>query len=398
MPKKLTTKEFIDKARKVHGNKYDYTKVEYINSHTKVCIICPKHGEFWQKPNNHIGNNQGCPKCCRTKKLITEEFIKEAKEIHGNKYDYSKVEYINNKTKVCIICPIHGEFWQTPNKHLSGNGCKECGNIRISKSRLLSHEDFMKKLIKIHGDKYNYSKTQYLNANTKVCVICPIHGEFWMLPSNLTAPNHPQGCPKCGRQKRGEDQTYSLQEIIKLSKETHGDKYDYSKVKYINYHTKVCIICHKHGEFWQRPADHIRGNGCPICKASKLEEEMSEFLRKNNINFCQEHTFDWLKNKHSLKLDFFLTDYNLVIECQGMQHFKPVNFGTQTIEEGNKKLARTLESDKIKYNLCQEHGIKVLYYSNLGIDYPYHVFEDKDELLKEIKKHESNSTQSEQQR
>ena len=124
--KKLSTEEWIQKAKKVHGDKYDYSKVKYYNAHTKVCIICPIHGEFWQTPASHLMGN-ACPKCGGKTKLNTDKFIHRAKEIHGDKYDYSKVEYINATTKVCIICPIHGEFWQTPAKHLSGKGCKKCG-------------------------------------------------------------------------------------------------------------------------------------------------------------------------------------------------------------------------------------------------------------------------------
>lgn len=119
-----TTEQFIKDSISVHGNKYDYSKVEYKNAITKVCIICPDHGEFWQTPNQHQ-QGSGCPKCAGLR-ITTEEWIKKAKEIHGNKYDYSKVEYRGSKEKVCIICPEHGEFWQIPYNHLNGVGCYEC--------------------------------------------------------------------------------------------------------------------------------------------------------------------------------------------------------------------------------------------------------------------------------
>ena len=122
--------KFIKKAKEIHGDKYDYSKVEYKNSNTKVCIICPEHGEFWQLPYHHL-HGCGCSKC-RSKKmtLTTEEFIERAKEIHGDKYDYSKTEYVDNKTKICIICPIHGEFWQIPLNHLQNKGCPYCGKTK----------------------------------------------------------------------------------------------------------------------------------------------------------------------------------------------------------------------------------------------------------------------------
>ena len=123
---------FIKRAKEVHRDKYDYSKVKYKTVHTKVCVICPEHGEFWVTPANHCSthNKCGCPRC-KGHIFNTEEFIKRAKEVHGNKYDYSKVEYSNGCTKVCIICPEHGEFWQKPGSHLNGQGCFECAKKRI---------------------------------------------------------------------------------------------------------------------------------------------------------------------------------------------------------------------------------------------------------------------------
>ena len=189
----MNTQEFIEKAKKIHGDKYDYSKVEYVHSHTKVCIICPKHGEFWQAPRHHLNGN-GCPYCAGKIRLTTEEFIRRAKEVHGDKYDYSKVEYVHSHTKVCIICPKHGEFWQMPLHHLKGGGCPNCvGNKR------LTTEEFIRRAKEVHGDKYDYSKVEYVNARIKVCIICPEHGEF-----RQTASEHlrGQGCPKCAQEKK----------------------------------------------------------------------------------------------------------------------------------------------------------------------------------------------------
>lgn len=314
MSKKLTTEEFVQKARQVHGDKYDYSKVEYINNHTKICIICPIHGEFWQTPYKHICRKHGCPKCGIEKnhkslRLTTEEFIVKAREVHGDKYDYSKVEYINNRTKICIVCPIHGEFWQTPGSHLQGQGCSMCANIQKSLSKQITREQFLERAIKKHGDKYDYSKVNYIDSQTKVCIICPIHGEFWQTPNN-----------------------------------------------------------------------HLRGRGCSQCSSSHLENEMRLYLNDNNIIFEEQKPFEWLKNgRGQQKLDFYLPQYNYAIECQGMQHFKKVSIFRNALDE-----IQTLDSRKRK--LCEEHNIRLLYYSNLHINYPYQVFEDKEKLLEEIKK------------
>jgi hypothetical protein len=146
--------------------------VHYINAYTNVIIICPIHGEFEQKPINHL--NTGCPYCSSRSKINTEIFIEKAKKVHKDKnYDYSKVDYINSSTLVTIICPIHGEFKQIPSNHLRGKGCPYCaGHAR------LNNEIFIERSNKIHNFKYDYSKVEYVNNSTPVTIICPIHGEF----------------------------------------------------------------------------------------------------------------------------------------------------------------------------------------------------------------------------
>lgn len=120
---KRTTEQFVEEAKKIHGDKYDYSVSEYINNHTKIKIRCPEHGIFEQLSTCHINRHQGCPYCSHPSR-DTKSFIKTAKQKHGDLYDYSKVDYKNSSTKVCIICQKHGEFWQTPNDHLDGCGCQ----------------------------------------------------------------------------------------------------------------------------------------------------------------------------------------------------------------------------------------------------------------------------------
>ena len=369
MAKKMTQQEFIERAKEVHGNKYDYSKVEYKNSTIKVCIICPKHGEFWQVPYSHLNGN-GCRKCKydeykekRSKTL--EEFINNARQIHGDKYDYSKVEYKNNRTKICIICPEHGEFWQTPHNHLKGQGCMKCKLKEQGKRLKYTTEKFIEKAYKVHGNKYDYSKVNYIDSHTKVCIICPEHGEFWQKPDNHL---NGWGCKKCGLKISGEKQTLTTKEFIERAKEVHGDKYDYSKVEYKNYKTKICIICPKHGEFWQLPGNHLNGWGCSICSESHLEKEMRNYLLKNNIKFEEQKTFNWLKFQNNLYLDFYLPDYNIAIECQGEQHFRPVDFSGKNHKLAEKQFLLIQNRDKKKKTLCEENGIKVLYYTQKDKD------------------------------
>ena len=208
MLKKLTTNEFIEKAHKVHGDKYDYSKVEYINTMTKVCIICPTHGDFWQTPNNHL-KGKGCAKCShQSYKYTLNDFIKTSNKIHNNKYDYSKVEYVNNSTKVCIICPIHGEFFQAPTSHLKGYGCKKCADDlnKTNQPSQKTNETFLM----IHGNKYEYL-TPYINAKTKLIIKCLKCGNvFEQSPHKHINSKH--GCPLCNESHLERDVRLFLQE------------------------------------------------------------------------------------------------------------------------------------------------------------------------------------------
>lgn len=369
MRKSLSKEEFVKKAQNVHGNKYDYSKVVYINNYTKVCIICPEHGEFWQIPAAHL-RGQGCKMCSLSKpktyqknkphtntKKTTEQFIEEAQKVHGGKYDYSKIKYVNATTKVCIICPTHGEFWQNPSHHLQGCGCNKC-----SKRHNYTTDEFITRLKELYGNKYDYSKVEYINTNTPVCLIChekditgTEHGEFYPTPNNLLKGNY--SCPKCIKKKK-----YTTEEWVQLMKEKYKNKgYNYSKVNYIDAYTKVCIICPKHGEFWQTPHSHDTGKGCPKCRTSTLETIMEKGLMKNNIKYIPQYKEIFKKNKSSKQsLDFYLPDYNIGIECQGLQHFLKKWYSTP---EG-KKLNEIEERDNRKRKICEDNKIKLIYLYN----------------------------------
>ena len=347
---RLTTEGFIRRAKEVHGNRYDYSKVKYVNTRRKVCIICPKHGEFWQIPLYHL-NGSGCPYCAGKIRLTTEEFIRRAKDIHGDRYDYSKVEYVNARTKVCIICPEHGEFRQTASEHLRGQGCPKCAQEKKKDSSLTSTtEEFIRKAKEVHGDKYDYSKVKYVNVRTKVCIVCPEHGEFQQIPSNHL---NGQGCPKCAQEKHNS----TTEEFIRKAKEVHGDKYDYSKVEYVNAYTKVRIICPIHGDFEQNAHSHLNGRGCPKCNESQMEKNTAKFLEENNIDYisqARKKDLVWLERQ---SLDFYIPKYHIAIECQGGQHFKTVDFFG-----GKRGYSDRLKKDLSKYNKCLSNNVKLIYY------------------------------------
>jgi hypothetical protein len=339
--KKVTTKDFIGRAMIKHNNKYCYSLVDYKHGKVKIKIICPEHGIFEQIPNNHM-NGRGCPKCCTNTKLTKEEFIQKTKIVHGDKYDYSLVDYTGIKNKISIVCQEHGIFKQSPESHLSGSGCGKCANnIRFSLN------EFIKKSNEKHNNVYNYSLVDYKKSKDKVKIICPIHGFF-----EQKASNHMRGdrCPSCTGNKR-----LTNDEFIIKAKETHGTRYDYKLVNYTNNSSKISIICRIHGEFDQQPNNHINGNGCPKCKESKGEKEIRKFLIENSIEFISQYRFKYCRNILPLPFDFYLPKYNTCIEFQGRQHYVPVK-----IWGGLNAMLDIQKRDKIKMEYCRDNNIPLI--------------------------------------
>jgi very-short-patch-repair endonuclease len=357
------TSLFIEKAIKKHGDKYDYSRVEYKGSHSKVWIICPEHEMFEQTPTGHLTGN-GCPRCAakysRGKYRLTtlETFLIQAFEIHQNKYDYSKVEWKNTRTKIIIICPIHGEFTQIPQNHIRLKcGCRKCGR-EIAKSKINKYNTdyFIENAIKFHGDKYDYSNSQCFNATDKVEIECPVHGMFPQ-PANQHLQGH--GCPKCNFDQMANDRAMGKELFINKAKEKFGEKYDYSKVEYVNGQKYVCLICPIHGEFEVTPNNHLsKKSGCPICNESKLERALAFILDEQNVKYERQKKFNWLGKQ---SLDFYLPEFQLAIECQGKQHFDPVDFAGKGVEWANKALQDVIKRDNIKLKKCLEHNIEMIY-------------------------------------
>jgi len=251
-------------------------------------------------------------------------------------------KYKNNKTKIKIICPNHGIFEQRADAHLNGFGCTRC-----TYSKKSNVNTFIKKSNIIHNFKYDYSLVEYINARTKVKIICPNHGIFEQIPSAHTNLKH--GYLKCAGQNK------SSLEFSNECMLLHNNKYDYSLVNFINNRTKIKIICPKHGVFEQLAKNHIRGYGCPVCNISKGENAIKEYLDKNNIKYIWHYSFKDCRNKYPLWFDFYLTDLNICIEYDGIQHYEPIEYfgGIKTLENVKK-------NDKIKNKYCEKNGIHLI--------------------------------------
>ena len=266
--KRLDTETVIKRSQETHGERYDYSLTKYVDSETKILIGCKIHGFFEQLPGVHY-KGSGCNECgnesMKLKQLETkDEFIKKARQIHGDALDYSNVDYRGSHVKVEIICPIHGPFYQTPASHKSGNYCRHCSFEMNAKGTRIGIEEFISRARKIHEDKYDYSKSKYKSKDTPLIILCPTHGQFDQSPANHIRGG--QGCPTCGREKMAESNRLTKGEFLSVAKKVHGEDYDYSKIVYIDTKTPVQITHRKCGRtFFQVPQQHKQGSGCEPC-------------------------------------------------------------------------------------------------------------------------------------
>lgn len=420
--KKISQEEWISRAKAIHPE-YMYDKTEYHNSNKSVIIICPKHGEFSVNPKAFLKPNYECAKCKKerimegkNKKVIEflikkfplldfsksvykgkkekmlvggypdgerwvsaynllrnecprsrdpknyknprafsfEEFLEMDKKVHKeNDFLMLKEDFKGMSVPMKMKCNRCGyEFYRKPKDHILGNGCRRClGRYNFTTNEII--EEFKK----VHGDKYDYSKVEYINMNTKVCIICNekdefgrLHGEFWQTPKiHLKG----FGCKKCSKSYMDADY------FILKANSIHNNKYNYSKVDYKNNHTKVCITCPEHGEFWQTPLSHLSGRGCPVCNDSHIERALMNILENNNIEYIFQYRDKEILGKQSL--DFFLPQYRLAIECQSEIHYKD-NFFKDKREDYSTHLKYRQEMDEQKRNICKINEIRLIYF------------------------------------
>lgn len=264
---KLTKEEVIEQFKKVHGDKFDYSKFEYNGNLEKSEIICNIHGSFYQHPKSHK-RGRGCPLCNKHRKRTEEDAIKEFREVHGNKYDYSDLNYKNGSSKVKIKCPYHGWFYQIASEHKWGYGCRRCADDE----KIIPLDEWKKKCHIIHDNKYDYSQVSYKILNETVIINCPIHGEY---KQNAYSHKQGYGCPDCGNNRKSLifKEKYPADLYRKKVEKIHGTKYDYSKTEYINNHTKVKIRCPKHGVFERFPQNVLKAEiACEECRLELNKE------------------------------------------------------------------------------------------------------------------------------
>ena len=345
---------FVAKAIKVHGDKYDYSAVKYVRDSDKVTIICPKHGPWQQTPNNHL-HNFGCSKCKsdRLRSVFADDlqsFTKKASNIHGRRFEYLG-PYKNQNTPIEIQCPVHGAFKQKPVDHLKSSfGCPKCALETSVKATLLTHEEFVEKARAIHGKKYSYPEP-YQTSLHRIGIDCPQHGVFKQSPNNHL---HGHGCRFCQADGAAERVRLSHDEFVTKARKVHGDRFEYPE-KYHASIQPIGIICPTHGHFKQTPNTHLAGAGCPRCMESLGERRISRLLESLLINFESQKKFHDCIDKRPLIFDFWLPYHTILIEFDGPQHFEPKHyFG------GRAHFEATVRRDKIKTLYALEKGIRLI--------------------------------------
>ena len=424
------TSFFINNAIDIHGNKYDYSKVDYVGSNECVTIICHEHGEFQQLPGGHL-SGRGCAHCgnersrkarlrfTNMKEFIDElkiknnwayenlEFISEYTDIisklltvtkfgniwttprdlldgkiptievainktefwinemkfeRGLQYKYEKVNYINAKTDVVMICHEHGDFNINPNNFKSGKGCNKCAMEITRKKLAKTPENFEKEVYGKFKDEI-LIKGRYLNSSSKI-LVSDKYGDLEVYAGHLLRGVKPT------IQSAVDTKSY----ITNMFREVHGDMYGYDKVQYINSHVNVIITCEKHGDFLQQPSNHLLGNRCPSCGSSKGEDAVAKFLISNGITFTSEYKMNDVAKMKRFRFDFYLNEIGIIIEYDGIGHFEPVDFAGKGTEWAEDQMNRTQINDGIKNKYCQENNIKL-------IRIPYWDFKNIEEIL-----------------
>jgi hypothetical protein len=295
----LSIQCFIEKANKIHKNKYDYSKSIYKNTSNKIIIICPEHKEFIQKAGVHL-QGKGCQKCAVERRVYNiDTFIIRANEIHNYKYDYSKADFFKSSIKTIIICKIHGEFLQSPNKHLMGRNCPKC-----ALNSFPNNDTFIERANQIHNHNYDYSKTNYLTFSKKIIIICKKHGEFSQTPSHHLEG---KGCSKCSH-------IISKSEIQWLNYLNVPNEFRH-KVLFVNkkrynldaYNPITNTVYEFYGDYWHgNPKVFDQEKIHPIRKISYGELyrktlEKENVLKNAGYNIVSIWEYDWKELNKELK-------------------------------------------------------------------------------------------------
>ena len=376
MSKKHTQQDFIDRSRKKHGNKFDYSRVEYTGRYNKVPIRCPIHGWFEQKPREHYESKYGCRDCSIDARTSSRTFsqshvIELFKEVHGDRYDYSLVDYKNMLSPVTIKCNIHGPFQMNPSKHIyHKQQCRECAYIERIDSRKVSFQEFLSRVKSVHGDKYDYSAIVWDNnintAHDNISIKCNDCENIF--PQTPQAHMSGSGCGVCtlgrlhpdGRNSMANtDEELSAEfDLQKNHPLTPNDIVAGTNKKlWWNCTTVSRTPC---GHSWPTSGSARLRTGCPKCK-KKTQGKVYDFVKEllpqfDDIYFDYKHPkLRFIKTNKKMELDIWIPDISIAIEYQGEQHYMP-----KTHWGGEKEFKKILNRDAQKKEACEIEGITLI--------------------------------------
>lgn len=348
MTKRQESSIVVEKIRNRYDNSIDLSEFKYVDNSTPCTFICNECGNKWNSLPFIVIRGKGCPRCDAMK------VISRSKEKFGDRFSYAKTldSYCGMKEKCCFHCNIHDvDFNVEPLTHLisKNGGCKKCASESCSKRKTKTLAEFINDCELRFGDKFDFSKTVYTSNMADVIITCKEHGDFITTPKKFLLSEF--GCEKCSRGARRVISKVWLERF----KNVHGDLYDYSRSSFGRADDKIEIVCKEHGSFYQTPHNHANGEGCPICgvKLSKLEKLVSDALGSNGIEYEAQKRFDWLGR---MSMDFYIPSVNIAIECQGIQHYEPIEFFG-----GVDKLGYIKGNDYVKSKAASNNNVELIY-------------------------------------
>lgn len=358
----MSQEDYIAKCIELYGDKYDLSETIYAGHNNKIKVICRIHGAFYISPVEFL-RRHGCQKCAGNYQMSNEEYIEALKQVHGDRYDLSLVDFKGTKHRVVGICNDHGQFTLQADNFLSGGNCPQCARLIAIDKTKLNQEEVIKLFKELYGDRYGYDNFIYTGSMDKSIINCKEHGSFLM---SYTAHYINQyGCPKCGILTAAKAKEKTIEEkfnyFITKARKVHGDKNDYHIEDFYGSEFKTRITCKKHKkDYWQLASSHLSGVGCPSCNESKGEKATAEILNKLNIVFTREYKIPEVKEKHNkeYEYDFHLTDYNILIEFHGIQHYESRTFFGGKFEFDNVKkrdFAKEVLAKAFNYKLIVVH-------------------------------------------
>jgi Zn finger protein HypA/HybF involved in hydrogenase expression len=366
-----TTEEWFEECKKRRKDKCKNLKLTensvYLGRESLIELECTKHNiRFSYTADSILRRDTMCPECLKEYRGTDyKSWENKAREVHGDEftYPYLKDEYKDMHSMITMLCSNGHTFKQDATSHLSGCGCRKCYEESLKKPKV-SFEEYLKLEKEKFGDKFDLSKFEYKGLKEKSIYICHCkdkngveHGEFEQSPSaHLRSKT---GCHKCCNELIAKTQTLTTEEFIEKALKVHGEDFNYKDAKYINAKENIWLTCNNCGNHFQiTPDNHLRGEGCPKCNKSKLERSLGNFFESKNIEYVK----DYMNSFNNLRNDFYLPKYNVIVECQGTQHFRPTYFGNYNKEKAERNLEYTISCDVRKNKIANDLGIKILYF------------------------------------